>query len=98
MTSASMRRWRRACCLGTGSLAFAVGSAVVPAAPAIALGPEVSASDQEYYSYYQLGSLHSQGYNGEGTVIAMIDGHVNPNITRITALLLPRSSWLRSSE
>ena len=92
MTSASMRRWRRACCLGTGSLAFAVGSAVVPAAPAIALGPEVSASDQEYYSYYQLGSLHSQGYNGEGTVIAMSDGHVTPNIPELAGATIENKS------
>ena len=83
MTALSLRRCGRACALGAGVLALIVGSAVVPAAPANAVDREVTGADQEYYPYYRLASLHSQGYTGEGAIIAMIDGHVNPNIPEL---------------
>ena len=75
MMTRVVRRWRRASALGVGIFALTVGAAVVPAAPASAADREVTGADEEYYSYYKLASLHSQGYTGEGAIIAMIDGH-----------------------
>ena len=64
MTLSAARRWRRIYGLGTGVLALVVGAGVVPAAPANAVDREVTGADQEYYPYYRLASLHSQGYTG----------------------------------
>ena len=92
MTLSAARRWRRIYGLGTGVLALVVGAGVVPAAPANAVDREVTGADQEYYPYYQLASLHSQGYNGEGAIIAMIDGHVNPNIPELAGATIENKS------
>ncbi len=92
MTVLGQRRCRRACALGAAVLTLVVGSAVVPAAPANAVDREVTGADQEYYPYYQLASLHSQGYTGEGAIIAMIDGHVNPNIPELAGATIENKS------
>jgi putative subtilisin BPN len=39
-----------------------------------------------------LASLHSQGYTGEGAIIAMIDGHVNPNIPELAGATIENKS------
>ena len=92
MMTRVVRRWRRASALGAGILALTVGAAVVPAAPASAADREVTGADEEYYSYYKLASLHSQGYTGEGAIIAMIDGHVNPNIPELAGATIENKS------
>ena len=92
MMTRVVRRWRRASALGVGIFALTVGAAVVPAAPASAADREVTGADEEYYSYYKLASLHSQGYTGEGAIIAMIDGHVNPNIPELAGATIENKS------
>ena len=61
----------------------AVLSPVAPAAPAEAVDRELTAADQAYYSRYNLGSLRAQGYTGEGVIIAVIDGRIDPSIPEL---------------
>ena len=61
----------------------AVLSPVAPAAPAEAVDREIGAADQAYYSRYNLSSLRAQGYTGEGVIIAVIDGRIDPSIPEL---------------
>ena len=61
----------------------AVLSPVAPAAPAEAVDRELTAADQAYYSRYNLDSLRTQGYTGEGVTIAVIDGRVDTSIPEL---------------
>lgn len=86
---------RRRARLGTtvaSILALTGGLLAVPSVPAKAVGPTLTGADQEYYGYYRLDSLHSQGYTGEGTIIAMIDGHVNTNVPELAGAHIENKS------
>ena len=61
----------------------AVLSPVAPAAPAVAADRELTAADQAYYSRYNLDALRAQGYTGEGVIIAVIDGRIDPSIPEL---------------
>ena len=61
----------------------AVLSPVAPAAPAEATDRKVTAADQAYYSRYNLDALRAQGYTGEGVIIAVIDGRIDPSIPEL---------------
>ena len=59
---------RRCVRLGTtvaSVLALAGGALALPSVPANAVGHTLTGADQEYYGYYRLDSLHSQGYTRE---------------------------------
>ncbi len=83
MTRNVRRRCRRACMVALGVVVLVAGTTLLPAAPARAVDPPLMGNEQEYYTHYRIRSLHSQGYTGKGTVIAMIDGTVNPNIPEL---------------
>ncbi len=86
---------RRCVRLGTtvaSVLALTGGALALPSVPANAVGPTLTGADQEYYGYYRLDSLHSQGYTGEGTIIAMIDGHVNTNVPELAGAHIENKS------
>ncbi|MGP1497734.1 MAG: S8 family peptidase [Schaalia odontolytica] len=83
MSATSVRRHARLGITVASVLALAGGALTLPSVPARAVEPVLTGADQEYYGYYRLDSLHSQGYTGEGTIIAMIDGHVNTNVPEL---------------
>ncbi len=83
MSEHTRRRWRRAM-VGGAAVAVAVAAVVVPAAPASAADPAITAAEQPFHAYYSLGKIHSAGYTGRGVTIALIDGPVNTRIPELT--------------
>lgn len=55
---------------------------MLPAAPASA-DTTITAGDQPFYSHYNLASIRSAGYTGDGVTIALIDGPVNSGIPEL---------------
>lgn len=82
MSEHTRRRWRRAM-VGGAAVAVAVAAVVVPAAPASAADPAITAAEQPFHAYYSLGKIHSAGYTGRGVTIALIDGPINRGIPEL---------------
>lgn len=83
MATRTRRRRTRVLLTGIAAFILAAGMSVTPRPPAYARDPLITGDQQEYYRYYSLKSLHDQGYTGRGTVIAMIDGHVDASVPEL---------------
>ena len=75
MRSIGRSRGLRALSVLASACALALTAVLSPVAPA--------ASDEAYYSRYNLEALHAQGYTGEGVTIAVIDGRIDTSIPEL---------------
>lgn len=83
MRSIGRSRGLRALSVLASAFALAVSALVVPSPGAHADNAKARASDQAYYSRYNLEALHAQGYTGDGVIIAVIDGRVDTTIPEL---------------
>lgn len=83
MRSIGRSRGLRALSVLASACALAVGAVVAPSPGAHADNTKAQASDQAYYSRYNLEALHAQGYTGDGVIIAVIDGRVDTTIPEL---------------